>query len=105
MTLEEIARDPAAAAQLPSEARARLLAQALAVVGALAAPAVSGNGARAPREDRLLDVQEAARRLDVSTDYIYRHSREWPFTVRRGRKLGFSEQGLTEYLHQVQHRA
>ncbi|OLC15993.1 MAG: hypothetical protein AUH29_06350 [Candidatus Rokubacteria bacterium 13_1_40CM_69_27] len=105
-TLEAIARDPAVAVQLPPDARAELLARALAVVGALAAPAVAvnGAGAGAPREDRLLDVQEAARRLNVSTDYIYRHSREWPFTVRRGRKLGFSEQGLTEYLHQVQRR-
>jgi hypothetical protein len=35
---------------------------------------------------------------------VYRHHRQWPFTVRRGRKLGFSEQGLTDYLQQ-QHRA
>ncbi len=48
--------------------------------------------------DRLLDVREAARRLDVCTDYVYRHAAGWSFTVRNGRKLGFSEHGLTEYL-------
>lgn len=102
-TLDEIAHDPGRAAGLLTEERARLLARALAVVGALAAPAVSHNGS-APAEDRLLDVEETARRLGVSTDYVYRHHSTWPFTVRRGRKLGFSEQGLADYLRREQER-
>lgn len=103
--LDDLARDPAAAIHLRPEARAELLARALAVVGALAAPAVTGNGvAPAPREDRILDVAETARRLNVSSDYLYRNSERLPFTVRRGRKLGFSEHGLGEYLRREQER-
>jgi hypothetical protein len=53
-------------------------------------------------EDRVLDVPEAARRLNVSNDYVYRHASEWPFTVRRGRKLGFSARGLADHLRRQQ---
>jgi hypothetical protein len=72
----------------------------LAVVGALAAPALIDFPV--PREDRILDVPEAAARLNVSLDYVYRHASGWPFTIRRGRKLGFSELGLVEYLRCIQ---
>jgi hypothetical protein len=95
-TLDQLAAEPEQAASLPSETRAALLARALAVVGALAAPALTGTPT--PREDRILDVPEVARRMNVSQDYVYRHAAEWPFTVRRGRKLGFSEVGLIDYI-------
>jgi hypothetical protein len=87
---------------LAGNVRAVLLARALAVLGALAAPAVSNGSAPSTGEDRLLDVREAARRLAVSPDYVYRHHHEWPFTIRRGRKIGFSERGLGAYLQQRQ---
>src|SRR6266436_6593307 len=45
----------------------------------------------APAEhDELLDVEAAAERLGVSRDYLYRHSQEYAFTRRQGRKLLFS---------------
>src|SRR5262249_1072091 len=56
-------------------------------------------------EDRLLDVNEAARRLNVSADRVYRNHNRYPFTVRNGRKLGFSERGLAAYLQRAQERA
>ena len=67
-TLDELAADPARAAKVSAEVRVTLLARAMAVVGALAAPALAGPPP-APRDDRLLDVPEVARRLAVSEDY------------------------------------
>jgi excisionase family DNA binding protein len=48
--------------------------------------------------DQLLEVPEAAHRLGVSPDYVYRHSKQFPFTRREGRKLLFSSSGLDSYL-------
>jgi excisionase family DNA binding protein len=50
--------------------------------------------------DRLLNVEEAARKLGKSKDYLYRHSGKYPFTVRDGRSLRFSEQGIEKYIKQ-----
>lgn len=50
-------------------------------------------------EDSLLTVQEAAERLGVSPDYLYRHARKFPFTVRLGpRQLRFSSGGIDRYI-------
>ena len=48
--------------------------------------------------DRLLDVKEAADRLRMSPDYLYRNHRRLPFTRRQGRSLRFSEQEIERYL-------
>ncbi|HEY3351175.1 MAG TPA: helix-turn-helix domain-containing protein [Thermoanaerobaculia bacterium] len=50
------------------------------------------------QEDRLLTVEEAAARLAISTDTLYRKAREMPFTVRIGGNVRFSAQGLSRYL-------
>ena len=57
--------------------------------------------ASAPQEhDELLDVATAAERLGVSSDYLYRHSREYSFTRRQGRKLLFSALGIDKYIRE-----
>jgi excisionase family DNA binding protein len=48
--------------------------------------------------DSLLEVPEAAARLSVSPDYLYRHSKKFPFTRRLGRALRFSSSGIDTYL-------
>jgi hypothetical protein len=48
--------------------------------------------------DELLSVQEAARRLGVSEDYLYGHHREYAFTRRQGRKLLFSALGIDRFI-------
>lgn len=58
----------------------------------LASPAVEA------REDKLLDVSQTAARMNVSENYLYRHSRRFPFTRRQGRKLLFSSVGLDSFL-------
>ena len=55
---------------------------------------------RQTEPDELLDIREASRRLGVSTDYLYRHHRKFPFTRRVGRKVLFSSLGIGQYLRQ-----
>jgi predicted DNA-binding transcriptional regulator AlpA len=51
--------------------------------------------------DRLLDVEEAARKLRKSKDYMYRHADAYPFTVRDGRRsVRFSAQGIEKFIRQ-----
>ena len=50
--------------------------------------------------DELLSVEEASRRLSVSKDYLYRHSEEFTFTRRMGRKLLFSRIGIERHIAQ-----
>ena len=50
--------------------------------------------------DQLLTVEEASHRLGMSQDYVYRHSKEFPFTRRIGRKLLFSSSGIDRYIKQ-----
>lgn len=55
--------------------------------------------------DQLLGVEEAARRLGVSTDWLYRNAAKLPFAVRLGpRQLRFSSRGIERYIHQRQAR-
>ena len=46
--------------------------------------------------DQLLSIGEAASRLNVSQDYLYRHNKELPFTRRIGRRLLFSKFGYRQ---------
>ena len=50
--------------------------------------------------DRLLDVKAAAAKLGKSTDALYRQAGDYPFTVRDGRSLRFSEQGIEKFIRQ-----
>jgi excisionase family DNA binding protein len=56
------------------------------------------------RLDENLSIEEAARRLGVSRDYVYRHAHKLPFTVRIGRRLLFSARGLERWNRQRQGR-
>ena len=51
--------------------------------------------------ERLLDVEEAARRLNCSTDYIYRHWKKLPFARKEDYGLRFSESGLNAYIRKI----
>jgi predicted DNA-binding transcriptional regulator AlpA len=44
-----------------------------------------------------LPIAEAARRLSISRDWLYRHADKLPFTVRLGRRVTFSAAGLEEW--------
>ncbi len=54
-------------------------------------------------EDRLIDVEEAAKILCTSPDYLYRAWRKLPYAVKLSRKqLRFSEQGIYKYIAEQQ---
>jgi predicted DNA-binding transcriptional regulator AlpA len=54
--------------------------------------------------DRLLTAEEVAERLRIPTGNVYRNARTYPFTIRQGRYLRFSEAGLDRYIKQRQGR-
>lgn len=58
----------------------------------------------APEPDRLLEVEEAARRLSVSADTLYRRARDLPFTVRLGHLVRFSSAGIDRFIRTRQGR-
>ena len=67
------------------------------------APAVMRLSSLAPapsQPDRLIDVKEAAERLGISANFLYRNSRRYPFTRREGRKVLFSSVGIDRYIAQ-----
>jgi predicted DNA-binding transcriptional regulator AlpA len=113
-SLDEIAKDAQRTIALPPEIATVLLgrcavAQARLLVAALTAvPSTDrtpGDDAHA-HDDRLLDVEEAAIRLGVSKDWIYRKASRLPFTVRLGpRRLRFSTKGIDKFIQHRQGRA
>jgi predicted DNA-binding transcriptional regulator AlpA len=50
--------------------------------------------------DRLLDVEAAAAILSKTPDWLYRRAQTLPFTVREGRLVRFSQQGIQKYIRQ-----
>lgn len=88
-----------AARELPVEELPGLIGQLeMAKATAWARLAMPSNGTH--QHDELLGVQPAAARLGVSTDYLYRHHRQYSFTRRQGRKLLFSALGIEKHIQQ-----
>jgi hypothetical protein len=86
----------AAAKEMPSELLPMLLGEIEVVrctaMARLTTPAqVSG-------PDELLEVEEAARRLTVTVDHLYRHSDDYAFTRRIANKVRFSALGIDEWI-------
>jgi excisionase family DNA binding protein len=80
---------------LPPEDLPRLLGECAEIAATASARLANPP---ATKLDENLEVPEAAHRLGVSPDYLYRHSKRFPFTRRIGRKLLFSSAGLDAYL-------
>jgi predicted DNA-binding transcriptional regulator AlpA len=107
LDLSELLVDPTRVRELPVETilalreevraeQARLDAAEEALVAALVRRATSGN-ANYRTKDSLVAVDEAARLLGMSKDWIYDHASELPFTRRIGRSLRFSVAGIRHY--------
>jgi predicted DNA-binding transcriptional regulator AlpA len=95
-TLEALAEDPAQIDALPAPvvvalwATADQLARRLMLRLMTAPPPAT--------EDRLLGVEEAAAILGKTVDWLYRHHDALPFTVREGRLVRFSKNGIQRYI-------
>ncbi len=84
--------------EVPTEDLPTLLGE-LEQVRYTAIARLSGPASPSPREsDRLVPVEEAAHRLGISTDYLYRHAQDYPFTRRLGSRLLFSSAGIDEFI-------
>jgi hypothetical protein len=103
-TLDAIARDPALAAALSARDRGALIVQAAAVLAALGATIRTAREDDEP--DTLLTVEQAASRLALSPDYLYRHARQFPFLVRPNgaRAIRFSAHGVARYIEEQRKR-
>jgi hypothetical protein len=55
---------------------------------------------QSPGPDELVDVETAAKRLNVTKDHLYRHSGDYPFTVRIANKVRFSALGIDEWVRE-----
>jgi len=102
--LEELVADPDQIGVLDMDTARVLKTQAIAALNLLngydlerARTVVDGHGLQ--RRDRLLNVAEAAVKLGVTPDWLYRHHKSLPFTVRHGRLLRFSELRIEDYIH------
>jgi predicted DNA-binding transcriptional regulator AlpA len=84
---------------LPADELPRLLGD-LAEIHAVAFQRLS-TPPPAPTHDELVDVEQAARRLGMSENYLYRHSKRFAFTRRNGRALRFSSAGIDAYLRRA----
>src|SRR5215470_2577431 len=104
-SLDEIAREPSMATNVSPDVARALTMRCAAVLAALAAiPSETPQKESQVPEERLLGVEEAASRLGVSKDYLYRQGSRLPFTVRVGRRLRFSATGLARYIRARQGR-
>ena len=60
---------------------------------------------RPDETDRLLNVTEAAKVLNVSKDWLYDHAKKFPFTLKLGPKmLRFSSRGIQKFQEMRQGR-
>jgi hypothetical protein len=104
-SLDELAQDPTKAASLAPEVLRVVILRCASILAACATPGQSTESALpSGPEDRLLTVREAAAKLSVSPDALYRHAGRYPFTVRLGTRVRFSLQGLERYCCQRQGR-
>lgn len=96
-TLTDLLNDPDRISALPKEVIAELRGQIAKLDSLLLSRLVAG-GEVQPRADgdRLLDVAEAAAKLGLSRDALYRN--EYPFVVKIGNRLRFSERGIEKFI-------
>lgn len=101
--LIELLDSPERVSLLPPEAIAALRGELARLDTLLLARLLSGGNSQAEtgsEGDRLLNTKEASAKLGLSEDHLYRHSTKFPFTVRMGRRLRFSEAGIAAYIRQ-----
>ena len=54
--------------------------------------------AQAPKEDKLLTIEQVCEVLNVSEEWIYHHVKKLPFVRKVGGMLRFSNNGLQRYI-------
>ena len=101
--LDELVADSGKVSAVPPEAIAALRGELARLDTLLLARLFSGSNSQAepgPDRDRLLTAKEAGETLGRSEDTMYRHADCFPFTVRDGRQVRFSQNGIAKYIRQ-----
>jgi predicted DNA-binding transcriptional regulator AlpA len=88
-----------AAKELPAEELPRLLGE-LEEIRCTAMARLTAPTLTPQQSDELLNTAEAAQRLGISKDFLYRNHRDFSFTRRVGRRLLFSALGIEKYIKQ-----
>src|SRR4051794_26916527 len=98
--LVEIVRDPSRTAQVTADQIPAFLTQLSAIQGSMAARllATSRDKPRDGDGETLLTIDEAATRLGVSADWLYRRTKSLPFVVRVGHHVRFSSKAIDRYI-------
>ena len=99
--LEELVADPDKVRVLDARASWALRKQALLALNVLFGHELERDRrttSHGGSGDRLLNVREAAARLCITPDWLYRHHKQLPFVVRHGRLLRFSAHGIEDYI-------
>jgi len=103
-SLDELATNPARAKDLPDDLVALLHSRCLLALNALWSRQLEMRGTPASsaveEPDALLTIEQASERLSKSRDWLYRHARDLPFTVRVGRQLRFSARGIARFIRE-----
>jgi predicted DNA-binding transcriptional regulator AlpA len=84
-------------AEIPRDQIPAVLAHLHALAGSLTARLLETDASA----DELLDVAEAARRFDMSEDWLY-HNRELPFRRKIGGRVKYSAHGIDRWLRSRQ---
>jgi predicted DNA-binding transcriptional regulator AlpA len=96
-TLADLLSDPVRISALPRDVIAELRGQIAKLDTLLLSRLlVSGEAQSGADGDRLLDVAEAAAKLGLSRDALYRS--EYPFVVKIGSRRRFSERGIEKFI-------
>jgi predicted DNA-binding transcriptional regulator AlpA len=99
-TLDSLMTDPGLVQTLPAHVVDHILIQVTSLLPLLVAKAHAVTTTqKSQQEDRLLSIEEAAAILGKTKDWLYRHADSLPFTVREGRLLRFSNNGIQKYIH------
>jgi len=99
MTLDTLTADPGLVQTLPAHVVDHMLIQVTSLLPLLVAKAHAVTTMeKSQQDDRLLCIEEAAAILGKTKDWMYRHADSLPFTVREGRLVRFSSNGLQKYI-------
>lgn len=85
------------ARSLPTDDLAEFLGE-LEQIRVTALARLSAPVATPAQPDERIDITEAAKRLGVSTHYLYKHHKRFPFCKPEGRKLLFSVRGIEQHI-------
>jgi predicted DNA-binding transcriptional regulator AlpA len=96
-TLADLLNDLDRISALPKDVIAELRGQIAKLDTLLLGRLLAGGDAQPSADgDRLLDVTEAAAKLGLSRDALYRN--EYPFMVKIGNRRRFSERGIEKFI-------